>query len=177
MDCHATCECGKQLSVTMGQAGSKIGCQCGRTVEVPSLRELRRQESPDGIDANAVLVIRHLLANGELPPPGCSRCSSDHCSTATVVAKCERTPARKLSSKGLVALTFASFIPGLRMYLRMQMAPPPVSEVTLNLPLGLCDQCRAEMNNRSALKETLKQIPIYRHLLESYPSTSVRLKQ
>jgi hypothetical protein len=37
------CECGEELPVTEGLAGASIQCQCGRTLQVPSLSELRRR--------------------------------------------------------------------------------------------------------------------------------------
>jgi hypothetical protein len=38
-----SCECGKQVSVTEGAAGTSLPCACGRTFQVPSLRELRQR--------------------------------------------------------------------------------------------------------------------------------------
>ena len=35
------CECGKEHAVTAGQAGSSLGCGCGRTVAVPAYSVLR----------------------------------------------------------------------------------------------------------------------------------------
>src|SRR6185503_15253979 len=34
------CECGRRLSVTGGDAGAALRCDCGRTVQVPGLHEL-----------------------------------------------------------------------------------------------------------------------------------------
>ena len=36
------CGCGKQLSVGARNAGQSVRCECGNTIPVPSLRELRR---------------------------------------------------------------------------------------------------------------------------------------
>jgi hypothetical protein len=36
-----TCNCGHKLLVVPGQAGGTVKCQCGATVEVPTLRALR----------------------------------------------------------------------------------------------------------------------------------------
>jgi hypothetical protein len=38
-----TCGCGATMPVDMGQAGERIHCQCGATLEVPPLRRLRHQ--------------------------------------------------------------------------------------------------------------------------------------
>lgn len=36
------CECGRNLPVELGQAGGHIRCSCGREVDVPTLRQLRK---------------------------------------------------------------------------------------------------------------------------------------
>lgn len=43
------CACGKLLTITAGQAGSQITCECGAVVDVPTIRELRRQYDPAGV--------------------------------------------------------------------------------------------------------------------------------
>jgi hypothetical protein len=62
------CECGKTLRVTATQAGMTLRCECGRDVEVPSLRQLRHD--PDGpvptarlreVDRSAPRVIGTML--------------------------------------------------------------------------------------------------------------------
>jgi hypothetical protein len=35
------CECGKQLSISAGAAGTTVACVCGRRVSVPTLSRLR----------------------------------------------------------------------------------------------------------------------------------------
>lgn len=39
-----TCSCGEKLRVVAAQAGEQIVCPCGKTVSVPTLRELRKLE-------------------------------------------------------------------------------------------------------------------------------------
>jgi hypothetical protein len=41
MSISLPCTCGRRVRVTTGQAGLTIACECGRALEVPSLRELR----------------------------------------------------------------------------------------------------------------------------------------
>jgi hypothetical protein len=38
-----TCECGKEVPVSEGAAGTSLACDCGRSIRVPSLGELRRR--------------------------------------------------------------------------------------------------------------------------------------
>src|SRR5882672_9687320 len=35
------CECGKEIAVTEGAAGTSVLCECGRRIQVPLLGELR----------------------------------------------------------------------------------------------------------------------------------------
>jgi hypothetical protein len=39
-----SCSCGEKLRVVAAQAGEQIVCHCGKTVSVPTLRELRKLE-------------------------------------------------------------------------------------------------------------------------------------
>ena len=41
MQFELPCECGRRLIVTAGDAGATLRCECGRTVQVPGLNELR----------------------------------------------------------------------------------------------------------------------------------------
>jgi hypothetical protein len=43
MQVSLSCKCGKQIAVTEGAAGASLPCSCGRTIQVPSLGELRRR--------------------------------------------------------------------------------------------------------------------------------------
>ena len=35
------CECGKQITIAVGQAGQTVHCACGKAVEAPGMREIR----------------------------------------------------------------------------------------------------------------------------------------
>src|SRR5262245_44112031 len=45
MEFRVPCECGKDVTVTAGQAGLTVHCECGRAVAIPSYRELRAAAS------------------------------------------------------------------------------------------------------------------------------------
>src|SRR5262249_43305342 len=64
---HADCECGRRHPVAEGAAGGTIQCGCGRTLPVPSLRELRVEAGLTPYDPNPELVITHMLATRDLP--------------------------------------------------------------------------------------------------------------
>ena len=40
---YLSCECGKQVPVSEGAAGTSLPCTCGRAIKVPSLGELRQR--------------------------------------------------------------------------------------------------------------------------------------
>ncbi|HJZ93133.1 MAG TPA: hypothetical protein VKE40_19810 [Gemmataceae bacterium] len=54
MQYEIACECGRGVLVTAGQAGSTLSCGCGRTIMVPSLRELKERAlaRPEPVSAN-----------------------------------------------------------------------------------------------------------------------------
>lgn len=47
------CTCGQSLPVELNQAGRSITCNCGKTVEVPSMRLLRQLPTCDEPDSSA----------------------------------------------------------------------------------------------------------------------------
>lgn len=42
MKYQLTCECGKRVDVTVGDAGTAVNCVCGKSIAVPGLGELKR---------------------------------------------------------------------------------------------------------------------------------------
>jgi len=62
------CECGNQLAVTEGMAGSTAPCPCGRSVAVPSLRTLRQHQAVGDSFENAP------AGAGAADGPGRHRC-------------------------------------------------------------------------------------------------------
>ena len=68
------CACGEQIAVTPGQAGSMVGCPCGRESQVPGLSVLRRQMGQPEYVTNVVERIRMAQDRGELPGSTCVHC-------------------------------------------------------------------------------------------------------
>jgi hypothetical protein len=90
MDFRINCECGKRIFVTTGSAGGTVRCECGRTVTVPLLSELRRQNGLPAYQVNPARVIEQMLAAGELPRVGpCARCGNPTDEVLDAVAECE----------------------------------------------------------------------------------------
>jgi hypothetical protein len=72
MDFNVRCECGIPLLISEGAAGARVPCDCGRTVIIPSLDELRKQAGVRPPDPN---------------PLGCSRCSIRHSQGKTSLSR------------------------------------------------------------------------------------------
>jgi hypothetical protein len=172
VDYHVTCGCGKSLAVSAGSAGSRLPCPCGRTIEVPSLRELRRQHG-EAVIVNPVLEIEHLAAADGLPATGpCIRCGRDDAATAIVTAECERSWVRKPGRLELI-LSFLLRSPVLLLahLWERQTAPADVlgRDVVLRLPLRLCLACLSEVRTQADFAKVLREVPVYARLLDRYP--------
>ena len=90
MEFKLNCPCGQVLAVPASAAGSSLPCACGRTHQVPSLSELRKQAGLPAFRANAVLLIEDMKAGGELPLPECLGCGRDTDETVVAIAECEK---------------------------------------------------------------------------------------
>jgi membrane associated rhomboid family serine protease len=62
------CECGKQIVATEGMAGSSITCDCGRTLLVPGLIEMRGGADAPVHETSAEVVARFHRMLAELSP-------------------------------------------------------------------------------------------------------------
>jgi hypothetical protein len=59
------CQCGNKLPVDVGQAGGSVTCSCGRSVDVPPLRQLRHLPAVEVIAAKRAArswTVRHGLS-------------------------------------------------------------------------------------------------------------------
>lgn len=156
------CDCGRTHQVLGTSAGSDLPCGCGRTVGVPSLQRLRvaAGEPP----AAAEVMIEALLRAGRLPEEShCLRCETATTDTAHVTVACERIEVKGGSwAFHFIPLLFGWFV----------WSRGPVTEqgrdITYRLPLRLCQEC-AKSLRRSETRELVRQVTLYRQLLEKYP--------
>jgi hypothetical protein len=65
MDFRINYDCGKSVTVTEGAAGARMLCPCGRTITVPSVKDLRLQAGLPPYNISPELMIEHLLAAGQ----------------------------------------------------------------------------------------------------------------
>ena len=146
MEFKLNCPCGQVLAVPASAAGSSLPCACGRTHQVPSLSELRKQAGLPAFRANAVLLIEDMKAGGELLLPECLGCGRDTDETVVAIAECEKawTPGATSAWWLLVGFLFLGiwvFI--LRAFsLRDREGRQFGDYVIVQLPFHLCGNCR-----------------------------------
>jgi Domain of unknown function (DUF1922) len=80
MEAQLRCQCGQTLVVSQGAAGAKVSCRCGRSVAVPSLRELRRRAAAESAVPSPELVVK--------PMPGKDEASSNSAAWLAIASLC-----------------------------------------------------------------------------------------
>jgi Domain of unknown function (DUF1922) len=135
------CECGRALTVEETSAGAALPCDCGRTVQVPRLSELKRQAGQAAFRPRATLVIEHMLAAGELPPANCACCgvATDDILHATTL--CERARKAK-DSRSLLPLYLLFGLVGLLIWAGRPEPQVAGDNLFVRTPLRLCPNCR-----------------------------------
>jgi hypothetical protein len=97
MDYEITYSCAQVHSVYEGEAGSSIACNCGRTIQVPSLRELRGQ----AISVAPTPGLAELRLTRERPPPPARP-------TAEILAPTQVSPRTKRGAASVMAALSAN---------------------------------------------------------------------
>jgi hypothetical protein len=174
MQFQLDCECGKQITVNEGSAGTMASCTCGRSIAVPSLVQLKRKAGLTAEEINPELVIQSRLARGELP--GDYRCA--HCGIHTpeivlidVVCEKEWTQQKEGFRLGLflVTLLFPFKV------ISWQREVKHGRNVVFRLPLAICKRCQDEHSNIRDLRHGLRRIPVYARLLDKHPQVELYL--
>jgi hypothetical protein len=147
MEFNIRCECGGLLLISEGAAGARVPCDCGRTVIIPSLDELRKQAGVPAPDPNPVWVIEDMLAHGELPTAStCVYCDSVTSDTMIVTAECEKTVS---TGPTLIMWLFALWVLGIfAILLRQRDEAAYGRNLSLHLPVRLCRPCQRKITSR-----------------------------
>jgi hypothetical protein len=176
------CACGQSIPVSPGQAGSLVTCQCGATVVVPSLRQLRAAAGLPPPEHPEVAVKR-LLQSGRMAAGPCAVCGTGAGAPVECVAECERS-VRKSGGGHWVAAALAIVLaavisPWLLLFREGRDQEPRVfgRDLTLTLPLPLCVVCRGGLTSQAEIKKVLCHVPEYRRLLEKYPRAKFRVRR
>src|SRR5262245_19062087 len=110
MDFRINCPCGSHVMVTEGAADGTRQCSCGRTLAVPSLKELRLQAGLPAYNISPELMIEHLLAAGELPgSQACARCGAHTDDLILVLTRCEQSWTRRTGGFSWLTLIVSAF--------------------------------------------------------------------
>jgi hypothetical protein len=150
MEYPIRCDCGQLVSVPEAAAGSSVTCPCGRDLAVPSLSELKRQVGFAAYKPPPQVIIQHLLAAGELPPPACLGCGSNAGRTINTVAECERAWTKGTGIPGWIPFLF--FLPFGWIVLRVRRGETVHGEdLIVPVPVRLCPSCRRRLPRRRAL--------------------------
>ncbi|HEY1859307.1 MAG TPA: hypothetical protein VGG61_03080 [Gemmataceae bacterium] len=177
MNLAVPCDCGGSVNVTEGDAGSWLTCPCGRTVVVPSFRELRRQAGAPVKELPPELVLESLLLAGKLPDEQeCVLCSEVTSGCITYFVEFER--ARVVDGNApWWARAAAILVFGWLGLLLSRMSRGPTVEIgkdrALRLPLRICEQCCSRLIDAGAIKRALRSVPLYRKLLDRYPRAMI----
>jgi hypothetical protein len=179
MEYRLPCPCGEDVPVPESAAGTSVLCHCGRSVTVPSLRELRRQWGVEEPEFSVEMAVDALLHAGKLPEEDhCVLCGMATDGTICCYTECEKAYVQERSPSWLaMVLAFLTF--GLLGAVIVAHAPRKRTEWgrdhIYSLPLRVCDACRQELTSVEALKDALCRVPLYRRLLKKYPAARVSL--
>ncbi len=174
------CACGASSPVTATQAGSKIHCACGRTVDIPTLSTLRKSAGESATPQNAVERIKAMLQRGELPTgdicPYSGRPAND---TILFHVQCERSWVRggEMSPGKIIAyIFFLGWIGALIAYYSHRPREELGRDTSLTIPLRVSSDVRAmilRMRGQRKLKSLLSHVPAYAQLFAEFRDATV----
>lgn len=176
MKYEVRCECGTAHSVSGADAGATLPCECGRSVEVPPLHELRIGAGQDVL--TPFIRLQAMQLEGKLP--GTRDCALCHRGTDGVVhiaVECERAIVKSSgpTRADMIGGCILSLPFGLFLHLLRRNAPTIQhgQDQVLTLPVPVCDPCQMTLNNPAILRQALRHIPDYSALLDHYPNARI----
>jgi hypothetical protein len=185
---NLACECGGNVTVGAGDAGSSIRCSCGSSVRVPRLSELRTLAGQDAFGTNPADVIRRAQHQGKSPTgDNCLLCGANAPTLYRCNATCETSHLKGGSSDapGILGwLTFfcmAVFL-GFAFLFRRSGSEGVVHghDVGVTFDLPVCDACAAtngKPTRPAVAKKLMGEVPAYRELLARYPDLRLSVKR
>jgi hypothetical protein len=169
--------CGRRIGVTAGIAGTEIICQCGHSVPIPLLSDLRRQSGKGGYGEDAKTVIGRLLSGNEsLPGNYCVGCHKSTAEKIVCLAEYDVSDSGRLNP----LQSAINYIKARIGRLRGKEPPAPRRGAAIRLPVTLCNECLAankELRHAWALRTLLKRVPAYKQLLDEYPRAKLSLSE
>ena len=150
------CECGESTVVSEASAGARLRCDCGRTIKVPPLHELRKRAGLTAIPETIPETIRRKVNSGEIPSSrACANCQMQTAQTISVSAICEQSWSKESATdasmvdaivsglKFLISGTTSWLVhAGERSFEDEQVEREHHGrDVIITLPLPLCESC------------------------------------
>lgn len=182
-DLALPCPCGRYVQVTAGQAGTNVRCECGTTLPVPKLADLRRLAGKDPYATNPAERIAKMERAGQLVlPDQCVACYMRTEGVLECIAVCEKKHTEVQADTSLASRLFMILSPVLYLLVKL-FVPPADSEIKIHghevqamLRLRLCANCRPSSSHfisRDTLVTWLRTVPIYAELLDLYPEAEI----
>ena len=157
MNFTITCECGRSHSVHEAHSGLSVDCQCGQTVAIPSLAELRKSVGLPSVPVSPAEHVTSLVDEGTLPPGECVDCGSLGADELRLVAICE-TETTHSSSPSIGWAELMTVVSLLTPYVVVifnfkddnEFAAATVfgRDTTVPVPVRLCDSCRQHVPSK-----------------------------
>jgi hypothetical protein len=182
MNFSVNCECGRAVAVSATSAGSRLACTCGRTVDVPTLSELRRNAGLNPIPLNAAESIQKLVVLGELPnEKTCPFTGRIPDSVVWLRVECESKWVRGGERLGTLWVFFYLFLFGwVGAWLIALRGETPREElgrdISVDLPVRVSSEAIPSIlktTSQRKLRKAISQNPVYSKLLTEYPSAYV----
>jgi hypothetical protein len=179
MEYHVSCQCGKRIPVKTEEAGTTIRCDCGRSVQVPSLSKLRTTSGLDAYESGAIDTIKRMLAEGALPwGETCAESGRPTKDLIQLVVQCERlhVPQDRYKLALLAVLIFGWVAALLAFGGKDREARGRDTSIRIPLRLDREYQDRlARWASQRRLRRLLRTVPVYARLLDEYPRATIRV--
>ncbi len=169
------CECGKSHQVPGSAAGTALTCDCRRIIEVPSFAKLKASVGESSVSID--LVIRHMLANDELPVESdCVICFRTTKHQATFQLECEREEIARSSKLRWFEFLILCLSPIRMILMAYESEDPQMSgrDVILELPIRICEECEPDLKTGADVRAAMQKSDIYSQLFEKFPDSRVR---
>ena len=182
MPYQLACECGNSVQVEETAAGATTACLCGRSVVVPSLRELRRLAGVAQPSVSPVLEIEAQLLAGTLPQEkNCVVCGEATDGCIHCWAECEKAYVEAVRpSPWAYLLGFATL--GFFGAAAVAVARTKTSDAKVwgedrnfSLPLRVCSKCGPGLADAEKMEVALRRVPLYRRLLAKFPEAKLTM--
>jgi hypothetical protein len=167
------CNCGRTAIARAADAGGILNCECGQSVRVPNLSQLRTIAGSDAYVTNPAEAIRKAQREGNDPAGrACLLCNAPHPVIYTCLAVCEQSHAQKTNEPdGMVRWIFLPTVLNILLYFLNK--PTSIDrrghdiEVTFGLPV--CEPCTKIIGKPTRSK-------VYKELLDYYPGLALKIR-